>query len=72
LAGTDSFQSKGIEIWGHHGIHRTEEGFIEEKTEFNQCVMNDARRLAHEETVFFSGAKLVNPNRPLQERRVST
>jgi glyoxylase-like metal-dependent hydrolase (beta-lactamase superfamily II) len=67
IGGNGFFSEQGIEIWGHHGIRRTEEEFIEEKTEFNQCIVNDARRLAHEESVFFSGAKLVNPNRPLQE-----
>ena len=67
IGGNGFFSEHGIEIWGHHGIHRTEAEFIEEKVEFNQSIMNDARRLAFEESVFFSGTKRVNPNRLLQE-----
>jgi glyoxylase-like metal-dependent hydrolase (beta-lactamase superfamily II) len=67
IGGNGFFFEQGIEIWGHHGIHRTEEEFTEEKSEFNRCIVNDARRQAHEERVFFSGTKLVNPNQLLQK-----
>jgi glyoxylase-like metal-dependent hydrolase (beta-lactamase superfamily II) len=56
IGGNGFFSGQGIEIWGHHGIQRTEEEFIEEKAEFNECIINHARRQAQEARVFFRGS----------------
>jgi glyoxylase-like metal-dependent hydrolase (beta-lactamase superfamily II) len=55
IGGNGFFLEQGVEVWGHAGIHRTETEFIDEKTEFNQGIANQARRSAHEERSFDLG-----------------
>ena len=67
IGGNSYFRDQGVEVWGHSGIARTEAEFQAEIAEFNDGIVSSARRAAGEAKAFFSGTRLVNPNRALDE-----
>jgi glyoxylase-like metal-dependent hydrolase (beta-lactamase superfamily II) len=67
INGNNFFLDRGAKIWAHAGVYRTEQEFLQEKKEFNECIPNPARRAAHEEDVFFTGTRRVNPTHLLHE-----
>jgi len=67
IGGNGYFRERGIDIFGHAGIQRTEAEFADEIDEFNNSIPNPARRARHEAEVFFTGTKLTNPNQPLPD-----
>lgn len=67
IGGNSFFRDRGIEVWGHAGLHRTEEEFDAERAEFNQDIASPARRARREASVFYHATQLANPNRPIEE-----
>ena len=67
IGGNDYFRERGVDVYGHASIHRTEEEFRAEMSEFNGEISNPARRSRHESEVFYHGTRLANPNCPITE-----
>jgi glyoxylase-like metal-dependent hydrolase (beta-lactamase superfamily II) len=67
LGGNGYFRERGVDIHGHHSIHRTEDEFRAEVSEFNGEISNPTRRSRHESQVFYHETRLVNPNRPIRD-----
>jgi glyoxylase-like metal-dependent hydrolase (beta-lactamase superfamily II) len=65
IGGNSFFRARGIDIFGHPGIQRTEEEFAAEIEEFNSAIPNLARRRRQEAAAFYSGTELANPNRSI-------
>jgi glyoxylase-like metal-dependent hydrolase (beta-lactamase superfamily II) len=65
IGGNSYFRERGIDVYGHAGIQRTAAEFQAEIEEFNGTIPNPARRGRREAEVFFSGTKLINPNRAI-------
>jgi glyoxylase-like metal-dependent hydrolase (beta-lactamase superfamily II) len=63
IGGNGFFRERGIDVWGHAGIARTEAEFEAEIEAFNQTIPNAARRARGEASAFFCGTSSVNPNR---------
>jgi glyoxylase-like metal-dependent hydrolase (beta-lactamase superfamily II) len=67
IGGNSYFRERGIDVFGHGEIGRTEDEFRSEMAEFNSQVAAPARRSRGEGAVFYSGTSLANPNRPVDE-----
>jgi cyclase len=67
IGGNAYFRERGVEIYGHASIERTEGEFLAEIAEFNSEISNPARRARHESEVFYHQTRLANPNRPISE-----
>ena len=67
IGGNDYFRERGIDVFGHSSIHRTEEEYHAEISDFNREISNPARRSRHESEVFYDGTRLANPNCPIRE-----
>jgi glyoxylase-like metal-dependent hydrolase (beta-lactamase superfamily II) len=67
IGGNSFFRSRGIDVWGHADLHRTEEEFQSEIAGFNADISNSARRACREASVFYGETKLANPNRRIAE-----
>jgi len=67
IGGNGYFRARGIDIYGHSSIQRTDDEFRAEMAEFNQGISSAARRAHQESRVFYHGARLANPNRPITE-----
>ena len=65
IGGNSYVSDRGVEIWGHPGIARTEAEFRAEVTEFNDAIPNAARRERREAEVFFTGTRLTMPDHAL-------
>jgi glyoxylase-like metal-dependent hydrolase (beta-lactamase superfamily II) len=67
IGGNGYFRARGIDVYGHSSIQRTDDEFRAEMAEFNQGISSAARRAHQESRVFYHGARLANPNRPVTE-----
>ena len=67
MGGNCFFREKGIDVYGHAEIHRTEEDLTEVKAAYNASITNPFRREQHEENVVFHKTRFVNPNIPVSE-----
>jgi glyoxylase-like metal-dependent hydrolase (beta-lactamase superfamily II) len=67
IGGNGYFRARGIDVYGHSSIQRTDDEFRAEMAEFNQGISSAARRAHQESRVFYHGARLANPNRPITE-----
>jgi glyoxylase-like metal-dependent hydrolase (beta-lactamase superfamily II) len=65
IGGNCVFRENNILISGHAEIVRTQEEFVAEINEFNDCIPNHARRAANEASVFFAGTVLTLPGLPV-------
>jgi glyoxylase-like metal-dependent hydrolase (beta-lactamase superfamily II) len=65
IGGNSFFRDRGIDIWAHAILHRTEEEFQAEIAEFNGEISNAARRERGEASCFYAGTRLVNPNQAI-------
>jgi glyoxylase-like metal-dependent hydrolase (beta-lactamase superfamily II) len=65
IGGNGYFRARGIDIYGHASIQRTEDEFRLEMAEFNREVSSPARRLNQDSQVFYHGTRLANPNHPI-------
>ena len=65
IGGNGYFRDRGIDIFGHPSIARTEDEFRGEIAEFNAAIPDSARRGFGEAAVFYHATVLTNPNRPL-------
>ena len=64
IGGNTVFATRGVEIWGHSGIHRSPAEFADEVAEFNQSIPNAVRRARGEANIYFAGTNLTNPEHP--------
>ena len=62
IGGNGYFRERGVDVYGHVSIERTEADFIAEIQEFNEAISNPARRSRHEADCFYYGTQLANPN----------
>jgi cyclase len=62
ISGNSYFRDRGVEIWGHAKLQRTEREFEAEIEEFNQAIPNPARRSMGEARAFFHGTRLAMPD----------
>ena len=62
IGGNCLFKEKGVKIYGHKLINRTDDDLIEDMSDFNKSITNEKRRSANEENVFYSGTKIINPD----------
>lgn len=67
IGGNGYFRARGIDVYGHSSIQRTDDEFREEMAEFNREMSNPARRAQQESRVFYHGTRLANPNLPITE-----
>jgi glyoxylase-like metal-dependent hydrolase (beta-lactamase superfamily II) len=67
IGGNEYFRARGIDVYGHSSIHRTDEEFHAEILEFNGEISNPARRSRHESEIFYHDTRLANPNCPIAE-----
>ena len=67
IGGNGYFRARGVEVYGHPGIQRTQPEFLSEIAEFNGQISNPARRAHREAEVFYWATNLTNPNRPIGE-----
>lgn len=65
MGGNAYFRERGIDIFGHCSIQRTDEEFRSEISEFNGEISNPARRSRHESEIFYHETRLANPNCPI-------
>jgi len=65
IGGNGYFRARGIDVYGHASIQRTDEEFRLEMAEFRQEVSSPARRLNQDAQVFYHGTRLANPNWPI-------
>ncbi len=62
IGGNGYFRGRGIDVWGHASIQRTDDEFRSEMAEFNGEISNPARRARDEQPVFYHETRLANPN----------
>ena len=62
LGGNCFFDKQRIAIYSHPGIRRSVEEFRATKEEYNQSILDPARKAAHEEEAFFLETTLANPS----------
>jgi glyoxylase-like metal-dependent hydrolase (beta-lactamase superfamily II) len=67
MGGNGFFRERGIDVYGHASIHRTNDAFHTEIAEFNAEISNPVRRSRHESEIFYYGTRLANPNCPIAE-----
>jgi glyoxylase-like metal-dependent hydrolase (beta-lactamase superfamily II) len=67
IGGNAFFRDRGIDIYGHASINRTDDEFRAEIEEFNAEISNAARRERREALVFYHQTRLANPNCPIAE-----
>jgi glyoxylase-like metal-dependent hydrolase (beta-lactamase superfamily II) len=67
IGGNGYFRARGIDVYGHSSIQRTDDDFREEISDFNREISNPERRTRQESQVFYHGARFANPNRPITE-----
>jgi len=65
IGGNSYFRDRGIDVYGHVQLRRTEDEFRAELEEFHAHIPNPARQALREENAFFEGTRLENPNRPI-------
>lgn len=62
IGGNGYFRARGVDVYGHANIQRTDDEFRLEMAEFKQGVSNLARRSNQDAQVFYHGTRLANPN----------
>ncbi len=67
IGGNGYFRARGIDVYGHSTIRRTDAEFRAEMAEFNRNIPNAVRRSSRDTQVFYHGTHLANPNRPISE-----
>jgi glyoxylase-like metal-dependent hydrolase (beta-lactamase superfamily II) len=65
IGGNSYFRERGIDVYGHVRLHRTEDEFRAEVEGFNGAIPNAARQSRREAEVFFAGTRFGNPNRAI-------
>ncbi len=65
IGGNGYFRARGVDVYGHANIQRTDDEFRLEMAEFKQGVASPARRSNQDAQVFYHGTRLANPNRPI-------
>ena len=66
IGGNGYFRERGIDVYGHASIDRTDDEFRAEVAGFNNAISDAVRRGLGEAEVFYRGTVLANPNRPLR------
>ena len=69
IGGNCLFREKGVNIFGHKDIYRSDADLIEDKKYFNKSILSEKRRLAGEEDIFFQNTKIVNPDFPVENNQ---
>jgi glyoxylase-like metal-dependent hydrolase (beta-lactamase superfamily II) len=63
--GNGYFRQRGIDVYGHASIRRSEDEFRAERADFREAISNPARRARGVEAAFYCGTGLANPNVPI-------
>lgn len=63
IGGNCLFEEKGIEIYAHPKLHRSESDFKQNIKDLNDTILNRVRRDKNEAKEFFYNTTLVNPTR---------
>jgi glyoxylase-like metal-dependent hydrolase (beta-lactamase superfamily II) len=66
IGGNSYFRDRGIDVYGHARLRRTEDEFRAEIDDFNRAIPNSARQARREAEAFYSGTRLENPNLPIK------
>ena len=61
IGGNSLFSEEGIKIYGHELINRKNEDLISNMDYFNQCIIDEKRKAANEEQIFYEYTRIVNP-----------
>jgi glyoxylase-like metal-dependent hydrolase (beta-lactamase superfamily II) len=67
IGGNSFFRERGVDVWGHSNLYRTDEEFAAEKGEFNHEISCPVRRARGEADVFYHATSLANPNRVISQ-----
>jgi glyoxylase-like metal-dependent hydrolase (beta-lactamase superfamily II) len=67
IGGNGYFRERGIDIYGHASIQRTDAEFLAEISDFNGEISNPTRRSRHESGIFYHETRLANPNCPIAQ-----
>jgi glyoxylase-like metal-dependent hydrolase (beta-lactamase superfamily II) len=67
IGGNCWFRDRGIDVWGHESIRRSEAEFQTDIEEFNRLIPEAERRERLEGNAFYAGTRLANPNRAMRE-----
>ena len=67
VGGNAYFRERGVDVYGHFSIQRSDDEFRAEMLEFNAEISNAARRSRQESNVFYHETRLANPNCPISE-----
>jgi glyoxylase-like metal-dependent hydrolase (beta-lactamase superfamily II) len=65
VGGNAYFRERGVDVYGHASIQRSDDEFRAEMSEFNAEISNTARRSRQESNVFYHETRLANPNCPI-------
>ncbi len=65
IGGNGYFRDKGIDVYGHVRIERTDDEFRSELAEFKAAIAHPVRGALGEEQAFYFETSLANPNRPI-------
>lgn len=66
IGGNSYFLEKGVKIYGHFQINRTQEELISSIKDINSQITNDIRRNSNEGFLAFKGSKIVNPSNKIE------
>ncbi len=70
IAGNQVFLSRGLEVWGHPTVRRTDADLALDLAEYQASIPDPARRAAGEGALPFRGTAIANPNVDVVEDRV--
>jgi glyoxylase-like metal-dependent hydrolase (beta-lactamase superfamily II) len=61
IGGNSLFSVEGIKIYGHELINRNNDDLISDMDYFNKSILDEKRRAANEEKIFYEYTRIVNP-----------
>lgn len=67
VSGNGFFRQRGIPIYGHYKIQRTNAELLEGIAEFNELIPNPVRRAHNEAQIFYTETSIANPDHPITD-----
>ncbi len=65
IGGNSYFADRGIPVYAHRELERTEVEFAAEREDFRNAIASSARRQSGDTDAFYAGTRLSNPDRAL-------